>query len=108
MSNFDRGDTKWINDEEVEERTTALKDGPFDGQLTPRPNARMRKQQHAKAFRLPDEEQPDLPQEMGGSGRVLFAFYMWLTSDQAYCYVDSVMVGSEEELNQAIRVLEAT
>lgn len=94
-----------INLEDVERRTTRLKDGPLDGKLADRPNARMRKVQHAQAFRLADEQQPWQP-GMPGPERVEFAVYLWLTNEMRYCWVDFVTVGSEQELSEALRFAE--
>ncbi len=97
-----------VNDDEVEERTTVLKDGPLDGQRTVRPPARMRKVQHAQAFRLDDKLQPWQPgmtEEDFARIGVRFAVYLWLTSDQRYCWVDFLNVRSKEELDRALSVI---
>jgi hypothetical protein len=94
-----------VNLENIERDTTALHDGPFHGRLADRPNAKMRKIRHSMAFRMPEKDQPNKPVEEGGNGRVLFACYLWLTSDQRYCFVDCIFAGSEDELNQALKVL---
>lgn len=95
----------WVNDDDVERRTTRLKDGPLDGQPTLRPDRRLRQEKHAQAFRLPDEQQPWHP-GMPGPERVKFAVYLWLPSDQHYCWVDFVTVGSKRELDMALDVVQ--
>ena len=94
-----------INNELLERDGTKLHDGPFHGRFADRPNAKMRKQQHAMAFRMPEKEQPNKPIEEGGNGRVLFALYLWLCSEQRYCFVDLAFAGSEEELNQQLKLV---
>lgn len=94
-----------VNLENVDRDCVKLHDGPFDGRLADRPNAKARKQQHAMAFRMPEKEQPNKPIEEGGNGRVLFAVYLWLCSEQRYCFVDCIFAGSKEELDQALKVV---
>lgn len=94
-----------INLEDVDQRGTFLHDGPFHGRLADRPHAKMRKANHAMAFRLPEKDQPNQPVEAGGNGRVLFAVYLWTSSEQRYCFVDCIFAGSEEELDMALKIV---
>lgn len=82
-----------------------LHDGPFHDRMADRPNAKMRKTRHAIGFRMSEKDQPNKPVEEGGNGRVLFAVYLWTASEQKYCFVDLIFAGSEEELQQALRVV---
>lgn len=93
-----------VNLEHVDRDTVALHDGPFHGQRKDRPDARMRKTQHAWATRMAEKDQLNRPIEEGGNGRVLFAVYVWLVSDQRYNFLDLIFAGSEEELNMALKV----
>jgi hypothetical protein len=95
---------QFVNDDIAEERTVALHDGPLDGQRVIRPIARMRKTQHAQGFRLPDDQQPWNPM-MPPPERVKFAVYLWLVSEQRYCWVDYVIVNNEVQLMQALEMV---
>lgn len=93
-----------LNEDEVETRATRLHGGPMEGQAVVRPNSRVRKKQHAQAFRCSDEQQEWQP-GMQGPERVKFCVYLWLTSEQRYCWVDHLVVGSERELMRVLEVV---
>lgn len=102
-----QNESRFVNEDEIEERTTTVKDGPFDGLLTRRPPTRLRKVKHAKAFRLADENQPWQPGMPDYEMRVKFAVYLWLPAEMKYCWVDFVEVQSQEQLNEALQVVAA-
>lgn len=93
-----------VNLENVDRDTVVLYDGPFHGSRKDRPDARMRKTRHAWATRMAERDQPNRPIDEGGNGRVLFAVYIWLTSEQRYNFLDLIFAGSEDELNMALKV----
>lgn len=95
----------WLNEDELDERGTRLRDGPLDGAFAKRPNARMRKTPHAQGFRLPDEQQPWKPGMPEAECRTKFAIYRWLVADQAYGWVDFFDAKSEEQLMQALQIV---
>lgn len=85
---------------------TRFRDGPWDGLEVDKPPAKERSRTHAVTWRLPDDQQPDKPVELGGLGFVRFACYLWLASEQCYAWVDFIDANSEQMLRNAREVVE--